>query len=239
MLIGILEAESLPSPISQQFGSYADMFENTLKAADSRLRFNRYAVDKGQLPKSTSDCDAYLITGSRHSAYEELDWITALQEFIQACHHEKRKLVGICFGHQIIAHALSGKVEKSPKGWGIGVATFSIAHAPIWLSKPTESFSILVTHQDQVIDLPPQAEQFATNTFCNNGGYFISDFIFTLQGHPEFSKGYLRFLLEKRRAIFEPEHLKESLQAIDKYKQNTKPIEWLLEFFYYSEQPIF
>lgn len=198
MKIGILEAETLPAKVADRFGSYGEMFVRLLSPINSDFSFHFYAAEQGQLPESTDECDAYIVTGSRHNAYDRDPWIETLKDFIRQLDAEKRKCLGICFGHQVIAQALGGRVEKSEKGWGVGVSSFDICVQPEWLPESPSSFNIRVSHQDQVIELPPQAQRFASSTFCPNAGYFIENHVFCLQGHPEFNSDYVNYLLDKR-----------------------------------------
>lgn len=199
MLIGLLEAETLPPKVAGQFGSYGDMFTDLLQPLGRQLSFRYYAADQGELPQGTAECDAYIITGSRHNAYDLDPWIEALRTFARQLHEQRRKCLGICFGHQLVAEALGGKVAKSEKGWGVGLSSFTVCERPPWMQDESEQFNILVSHQDQVVALPPSAIHFAHSDFCPKGGYFIGNHIFCLQGHPEFSKDYVEFLITKRR----------------------------------------
>lgn len=214
MKMGILEAETLPAKIVSQFGSYGDMVERLFCSLDTTLQFRRYAVDQSQLPAAIDDCDAYLVTGSRLSAYDHESWILDLQSFIRLIHRRRKKCVGICFGHQLIAHTLGGRTQRSEKGWGVGVATFSIKHHPTWLEPTRQDFSLLVSHQDQVMALPQEAVLIAGNDFCPNGVFQIADHIVCLQGHPEFSREYIRYLLEKRRSIIGEQRVEQALASL-------------------------
>ncbi len=232
MIIGLLEAETLPEKVISNFGSYGDMFKDMLSLLDPSIIFRYYAVDQEQLPKNIHECDGYIITGSRHNAYDDTPWIKNLRDFIKEINSSNKKCLGICFGHQVIAEALGGKTEKSDKGWGIGVQHYSIQNIPSWIPKTNTDFSILVSHQDQVTRLPPKAKLFATNNFCINGGFFMGNHIFTMQGHPEFTKPYLQFLISKRKEILGAELTEKAAQSISKNNLNNNFSHWIYDFFY-------
>jgi len=230
MNIAILNAETLPQPAVENFGSYGDMFVELLQPFDSKLHFTQYFADQQQLPTNPDTYDAFIVTGSRHNAYDIDPWIIDLKHFIQQLQQQKRKCLGICFGHQIIAEALGGKVEKNEKGWGIGVGTFSIEKPPAWIETSQHAFNILISHQDQVSLLPDGATRIATNSFCPNGGYFIENHIFCLQGHPEFNREYIQFLIAKRHSAIGHEKVTSAHKQLNEMIIDKSLGKWIYNF---------
>jgi GMP synthase (glutamine-hydrolysing) len=198
-VLGILKADSVNPDLQIAHGDYTDMFQAIFRAADPTLTFNIYDVLAFQYPDDIDECDGYLITGSRHSVYEPLPWIQRLGEFVVELHSARKKLVGICFGHQLVAHVLGGRTAKSDRGWGVGrhVTRLHDGNHPDW---PRE-FALLSSHQDQVQAPPPGAEIIAQSDFCPIAGMTLGRHILTLQGHPEFTKDYARDLLGVRREV--------------------------------------
>jgi len=228
--IGILEADTLQADIREKYGSYADMFKQLFLSVDNRLTFKVYKVIEGRYPENRVECDAYVISGSKFSAYDNEPWILQLQKYIMQLHQHKIKLIGICFGHQIIAQALGGAVEKSKNGWGAGNMTSHIEHTKPWMSQPETQFSLLVSHQDQVISLPEQAERIAGSNFCENASFQIANHILTFQGHPEFSPDYLKYLVNKRRDILGDEKYYRAIDSLCQQSDAQLVAQWIIGF---------
>lgn len=230
MIIGILEADDLTEEVKQNHGSYADMFEKLLSTADSQLTFKTYRVTHQQYPNNINDCDAYLITGSKSSCYEDNQWINRLKQFVVDCFKQKKKLVGICFGHQLIAQALGGSVQKNDDGWGIGCASSNLTQTPNWLLAEQKHFNLLVSHQDQVTRLPMHASLIATSDFCPIAGYQINSTILTFQGHPEFSRDYLQYIMTKRRQIIGEQVCQQAIKSLEKNVDHERVAKWIVNF---------
>jgi len=190
MKIGILETGILNEKFVDRFDPYPVMFATLLDSAGPGLEYRTYSVIHGEMPGSTSECDGWLITGSRYGAYEKLDWMLALEAFIRDIHCDSVPLVGICFGHQIIAQALGGEVVKSDRGWGIGLHSYQIDEVRYWMGDAPEQVDLYAFHQDQVVKLPLQSSVFSSSDFCPYAGLSYGDSIISVQAHPEFEEDY-------------------------------------------------
>ena len=234
MKIGILDADHLSTSIVRKYGCYADKFIELLSLPQTilseSLSFNRYTVFDCEYPQSVDECDAYIITGSQYSTYDEFEWIKQLEEYIRLLHQHKKKLIGICFGHQLIAQSLGGKVEKNSKGWELGITATHITETFTWMQPCREFFFSQVSHQDQVTHLPDGAINFCTTNLCQHSGFYIEDHILTFQGHPEFSKDYLKLiikLLSKNLSKEQRQCANTSLQQSDDHELITN---WIFNF---------
>lgn len=188
MHIGILSASKENEPREKWGGTIGDVYERFLRSGGGdAFRYSDYHVAGDVFPASVDACDAYIITGSPSGAYETDPWIARLMLFIQEAHAAGKRLVGICFGHQVLAQALGGNVEKSEKGFGFGTREFVVSAEKPWMTDYKSECRLYFSHQDQVIDLPNNAERLASDAFCPNLMYAIEDQVLGLQAHPEFT----------------------------------------------------
>jgi len=150
MKLAILETGRPPEDIVDRFGDYPSMFRTLL--GEGAHDYTTYDVAEGQFPAEVEDHRAYIITGSSAGVYEPHPWIDPLKGFLQAA-RGRTALVGVCFGHQIMAEAFGGKVIKSPKGWGVGLHRYEVATRHVWMDKAA-TIGVPASHQDQVVELP-------------------------------------------------------------------------------------
>lgn len=235
MNIGILQCDEVEEELRPVFGHYPTMFTTLLKL-NPDLEFKVYNVERGELPKTLVECDAYLITGSRHGVNDELPWIAELEHFVRAVHASKIKLIGICFGHQIVAKALGGKVIKSPKGWGVGTSVNTILQKKSWMNPSYDRMHLLVSHQDQVVELPENAEVLASNHHCPFYMLQIENHLVTVQGHPEFSKDYSKALIEKRKQSLGTDCYENGINSLQLEIHDSIFAQWMINFLYQTPQ---
>jgi len=192
MKLAILETGYPPGDLGERFGDYPAMFARLLGDGFESETFD---VQAGELP-DPNDHDAVLITGSPAGVYEDLPWIAPLMNFIRVA--KESRMVGICFGHQVMAEALGGHVVKSDKGWGAGLHHYAIKHAEPWLDGEG-SIAIPASHQDQVVEQPPHTEVVAASDFTPFAALAWTDRpAISFQFHPEFSPEFAKALIEKR-----------------------------------------
>tara|TARA_R110000823_G_scaffold125385_5_gene252049 strand:+ start:1480 stop:2184 length:705 start_codon:yes stop_codon:yes gene_type:complete len=230
MKLGILRTDTVRPELASEYGQYPDMFRRLLSAVDPNLEFVIYDVEHGEYPADIDAVDAYLITGSKASVYDEAEWIKRLMEFVRELHARRKKLVGICFGHQLVAHALGGRTAKSPKGWGAGVHTHRFHSAPAWHDGGNAAVSVLVSHQDQVVDVAPGSTVLAGSDFCEYAVTQIGDHILTFQGHPEFVSGYSREVMQFRREMLGEETYREGMQSLAIEPESERVARWIINF---------
>jgi GMP synthase-like glutamine amidotransferase len=194
MRIGLLETGAPPDALQPAFGRYGDMFQ-TLLGPDHV--YAAYDVQAGSLPAAPGEQDAYIVTGSAAGVYDPLPWIAPLSEFLRTAKGQV-PLVGVCFGHQIMAQAFGGQVVKSDKGWGVGLHHYAVDHPQAWTDAP--SVAVPASHQDQVVTLPPGAKVVGGSAFTPYGLLAYPDAAaISMQFHPEFEPAYAAALIEARR----------------------------------------
>lgn len=196
MRIGILKCGQSPEPLRAALGDYDDMFVELL--AGHGFTFNTYHVEGMEFPRDVHDAEGWLITGSRHGVYEDHAFIPPLEAFIRRAHDQGVPVVGICFGHQIVAQALGGQVEKFSGGWAVGAQDYE------W---DGQTVTLNAWHQDQVTSPPPGARVAASNDFCRNAALVYGNRALTMQAHPEFGDKFIDGLIEHRGDAVEPDRI--------------------------------
>ncbi|MFT7246085.1 MAG: GMP synthase-like glutamine amidotransferase [Candidatus Azotimanducaceae bacterium] len=231
MKIGILKADSVRPEFQSEFGDYPDMFIKLLtEAATMPVSFETYDVEAGQYTAHIDDCDGYLITGSRRSVYEDEPWILELGKYVVRLHEARTPLVGICFGHQMIALVLGGNTEPAEAGWGVGVHKSRVLGQEPFMDPPQEELQLIVSHKDQVNHLPAGAELLATSEFCPNSMFRIGNHILAFQGHPEFVKGYSEALISMRHEMLGETVTSQGLTSLEEPTNSPVMARWILNF---------
>ena len=180
----------LVSPKNREIhGSYPQMFERLIGAADATVTFNTVSIPAGDPLPVAEGLEAILITGSAAGVYDDLEWIVPLEEFVRTAHENKVPMVGVCFGHQLIAQALGGTVRKSEKGWGLGRHVYDVAPRNALIEGP--HIAVACSHQDQVITPPDGARTILSSDFTPYAGLlYAGGRTLSVQPHPEFSVGF-------------------------------------------------
>jgi GMP synthase-like glutamine amidotransferase len=191
--VGLLELDHVSPRYRAHTPDYVDLFGALLPEVD----LVPYDVINGTVPNQPDECDGWLATGSRHSVYDDLEWIGPTVEFVQRTHAAEVPFVGVCFGHQLLAHALGGTVEKASWGWGAGVRTLDVVRTEPWMAPPLERAHLHFMHQDQVTCTPPDAVVLGCADHCEVAMFRVGTML-GLQAHPEFTAAYAEALLTDR-----------------------------------------
>lgn len=214
MRVGLLLCDDVAEALKDKHGSYPQMFAGLFESVDEQIAINVYPVIDGVYPESIDECDGYISTGSRYSVNDDAHWIAEFEAFIARLFSSKKKFVGICFGHQMMAKALGGEVISSPKGWGIGVMSATISKKPAWIDSERNRLSLVVSHRDQVTRMPAGAELIAGSEFCPCYMMQVGEHFLGIQGHPEFSKSYVRDLMMMRRDTISVQRVKTGIASL-------------------------
>jgi GMP synthase (glutamine-hydrolysing) len=230
MRLGILICDQVQSILQTEFGDYPAMFSALLKQVDDTLELRFYSAIGRELPTDINDCDAYMTTGSRWGANDDKLWIRELEDFIRLLYNAEKRFVGICFGHQLIAKSLGGRVDKSDKGWGIGVAFSQVVAAQDWMLPMQTKLDLVVSHQDQITELPPQAQVLASNDFCPYSMIQVGSHFLGIQGHPEFSRQYSQALMNTRKDRISAPVICAGSQSLKHEVDDLLAMKWIINF---------
>jgi GMP synthase-like glutamine amidotransferase len=224
MRIGILDAGEPPAALIGKFGRYDAMFRSLL---GDGFHFTTYEVQDGILPAAPEEQEAYIVTGSPAGVYDDLPWIAPLKDFLRSA-KGKAKLVGICFGHQVMAEAFGGRVEKYRQGWCVGLHRYTICETEAWMDD-VAAIAIPASHQDQIVVQPPATRVLARSPFTAFAFLAYDDQpAISLQCHPEFDPRYAKALIEARRDRLE--HPDRALASLDGPDDRDRVAEWICRF---------
>ncbi|WP_100550665.1 glutamine amidotransferase-related protein [Caedibacter taeniospiralis] len=231
MKIALLQADHVPEYrrcISG--GNYPDMFANLFLKVFTIVDIDVFDVTVGEYPDDLNCYEKYIITGSKATTFERLDWICILEDKIKTLYQLKKKIIGICFGHQILAQALGGRVERSIKGWGVGVQCIKILEKLEWMCPYHDHLSLTFYHQDQVVELPKNAKLIATNTFCPVQMFVIGDQIWGMQAHPEMLRAHNHLLIKEQKETLS--HCFESGMDSLRMRDHGRVVaQWMVNFY--------
>lgn len=229
MKIGLLVCDHVRTAHLDIAGDYDEMFTRLFDHRDD-VELVTYDVVNGGMPDSATECDAWLTTGSRYSVNDDEQWIRDLEAFVREVVEDRVPLVGVCFGHQLIAKALGGSVVKSERGWGVGIGEVEIADGLDW-AKNTGSYRVANIHQDQVDQLPPDAEILGWNDHCPVSMMSVGSTILGIQGHPEMGPDYVEAVVQMRRGTLIPEDVvEEGLASLVNEPDTTMLADWIIGF---------
>ncbi|MCM2297088.1 amidotransferase [Rhodoferax sp.] len=216
MKLCILDNDVLDPAVAATYIGYGAMFERLLRQAGAEGTFDIFNTVRGEYPASFEPYDAVLLTGSKADSFSQEPWVLALKDKVQALLEAKKKLVGVCFGHQLIALCLGAKVGRAPQGWGAGRMRYQWRAPDLPQAQGREEVALLASHQDQVFELPQGATLLASSDFCPVAAFAVDDHVFCVQPHPEFVEDYSAFLLNKRRAMFGEEKYQTFTRSLAK-----------------------
>lgn len=225
--MGLLECDHTDADLRGIDGDYGEMFLQLFSRHAPHLALTRIDVIGGAALPPVTAFDAFVVTGSRCDAFAREPWILALGDLVRQAHEAAVPTVGICFGHQLIAHVLGGRVERAARGWGVGVRAARVVSAapPPWVP---DRFRLLHSHQDQVVALPPDAELLATSDHAPIAA-FRAGALLGFQGHPEFSPRYAAALMDRRAEQIGAEVVAEARSTLSEATDEAAIARWIGE----------
>jgi GMP synthase-like glutamine amidotransferase len=230
MKLTLIQPTDVPGPLRDRFGAYHLMFERMF--AGEGFAFDTVRLSEGQPLPDPAALDATLIMGSAAGVYDtHYPWMEPLRQFIRGAYAAKTPMLGICFGHQIMADALGGDVRKSEKGWGLGRHVYGVTERPAHIGGELPEFAIACSHQDQVIGPPAEASVFMASEFTPNAGLaYRNGAALSLQPHPEFEDDYTLALAEMRRGKAPDELIEAAIASVTRKSDSRELAGYLAAF---------
>lgn len=223
MVIGLLQCDHVMDEFAGIAGDVDAMFARWLP-----VEWRVFDLTAGATPRA-KDCDGWVATGSRFSVYDDVDWIDRFGQLVREIHAAKVPYLGVCFGHQMMGHALGGRVAKSARGWGVGVHEFRLLAREPWMEPPLEAVSVLMSCQDQVEELPPGAVALASNDHCPIAMLRCGSLL-GIQGHPEWEPLYAGALLRHRRERIGAALVDPALGTLSQPRHSAELASWALRW---------
>ena len=208
-------------------GDYPVVYTALLRSADPTITVRPYAAIDGELPERPDECRSWIITGSPHDAFADDPWIVELRRFVAEAVDAEARVVGVCFGHQVVAEATGGRVERSDR-WAVGPHEMTVEATP-WFAGDTVTINAM--HRDVVTDLPADGRTIATGTTGAVPAFVIGDTVLCIQDHPEFTGDLTRALIDRRRDLIGAEVADAAMAAIDERPTDGDTVaRWIVDF---------
>ena len=214
MKLCILENDVFDPGMAPHLQRLADAFESLLRRAGADWEIEAFNTIRGEYPESFNSFDAVLLTGSRADAFSDEPWVVELRRRVMALLEQRKKIIGVCFGHQLLGVCLGAKVGRAPQGWGAGRMDYDW-HAPSpGQGEAAGALSLLASHRDQVLELPAGATLLASSDFCPVAAFSVDDHVLSVQAHPEMDEIVLGNLIKKRRTLLGEDKYAAGMQSL-------------------------
>lgn len=232
MKLTIIQTGDVPAPLRNRFGPYRRMFETMFDGTGQGFSYEMVAVSDGAPCPDPSGLEGIVITGSAAGVYDDLPWLDPLRAFIRGAYGKRTPMLGVCFGHQIMADALGGDVRKSDKGWGLGRHSYAVTTRPGFMRAAPDALAVACSHQDQVIVPPAEAEVILASDFTPNAGLsYRNGAALSFQPHPEFADDYTIALAEMRRGKAPDNVVEAALASVAKPSDSGEVAGYIGQFF--------
>lgn len=232
MKLTIIQTGEVPVPLRERFGPYRKMFERMFDQTGERFSYEVVAASDSEPLPDPGQLEGIVLTGSPAGVYDDFAWLTPLRAFIRDAYGKRTPMLGVCFGHQIMADALGGDVRKSEKGWGLGRHTYGVRGRPDFMRTAPAALAVACSHQDQVIAPPAEAEVILASDFTPNAGLvYRNGAALSFQPHPEFLDDYTLALAELRRGKAPDEVVETALSSIATPSNSAEVAGYIGQFF--------
>ena len=237
--LGILQTNHDKSvEVGDAFPDDAHRFRDMFDAQDDRFTYRIYMTIGGEVPQDLNAHDAFVITGSPLSVLDRHIFTDPLADFIRRCDAAQKPLVGACFGHQAIAQALGGTVEKRTGGYNVGIEETVFHAARPWMTPPRDRLAMYMFHEDTVTALPPGCERLGASPRCENASFAKGDHIITTQAHPEFSHDFMACVLRYTESKMPPQSASQAWDSLDCTAEGDIFAQWCTAFFKQGQRDV-
>lgn len=234
MRIAVLNNNTNRSACAQQFPDDGHKVVAGLQPLRPGWTFDVWQARDGVLPPETAAYDGYVLTGSVASVNDTVPWVLQLADRVRWLHSHRVPTVGLCFGHQMMAHALGGRVGFSPGGWRVGNATTHFNELQPWMQPAQPRVTLFAVHQEQVLQLPAQARAIGGDAFAPAAALMVGQHFFSTQYHPEFDRSFMRALLASDAAEWSADAVQQAGLLVEQPVHAALFMQWMAQFF---EQP--
>ena len=232
MKLTIIQTGEVPAPLRGRFGPYRKMFETMFDGTGESFSYELVAASDGEPLPEPGKLQGIVLTGSPAGVYDDYPWLDPLRDFIRDAYGKRVPMLGVCFGHQIMADALGGDVRKSEKGWGLGRHSYAVKGRPGFMAAAPDMLAVACSHQDQVITPPDEAEVILASDFTPNAGLaYRNGAALSFQPHPEFSDDYALALAELRRGKAPDEIVETAISSIATPSHSADVAGYIGQFF--------
>ncbi|KAK6082651.1 GMP synthase [Seiridium cupressi] len=206
--LAILECDTPVPAVQEKYnnGGYGAVFTDLFRRAtapeplESQLELSYHDV-VNQYETAYPDpesLDAVLISGSKHNSFESDEWILRLVQYTRRLLEAGRvRIIGVCFGHQIVARAMGTEVGRSVRGWELSVTEMQLTDQGKKIFGK-DTLRIQQMHRDAVSAHPQGTIALAHTDVCAVQGFYIPKRVIAVQGHPEFTEFIVTRILHMR-----------------------------------------
>jgi len=199
MKLCILDNDILEGELAEKYTSFGAMFIRLFDSVGAHWTYDVFTTQLGQYPASYDSYDAVLLTGSESDSFSDAAWVVELRRQVSLLLTARKKMIGVCFGHQLIGLCLGAPVSRAPQGWGSGRMVYNWHRPDLPYCADRTQFALLASHQDQVLALPAGATLLASSGFCPVAAFTVGEDVLCVQAHPEFDTGFSQHLLDEQR----------------------------------------
>lgn len=195
--------DTLPA-IRARRGDFDDWMRCGMRLA--RDQVSVCEVHRDEMPLAPRHYRGVVVTGSASMVTERADWSEAAADWLRQAHAQGLPLLGICYGHQLLAHAFGGRVDYNPRGREMGTVEIDrLGPGDALLEGLPARFLAHATHEQSVLEPPPGSVVLARSAQDGCQAFRIGERCFGLQFHPEFSTAVMRAYIRARQGVLAAE----------------------------------